>query len=664
MRDRRKCHTSASASQVRTRKQQNQAREPDAALTNSEPFSVTDLEGRLLEVQAQLRQSERALADSQQLAMLGSWSWDINTGLMTWSDELYRILGLHPQQIQASFAAAIQSVHPDERAQLLAKVQRCVRTRQRYNYPNRIVRPNGEIRIMRVLGSVVTDDKGKPVRMFGLCHDITELEKTKEAHRAAEQKYQQIIENAGEGIFQTTPEGSYLMANPALARMHGFSSPRELVGSCRDISQQIYVDPARRDEFKRLLEAHGVVRDFEHEASRKDGRRVWVSVNARAVRDESGKTLYYEGTAQDITERKLAEHALRESEERYRELFENSKDALYVHDLNGMYSSVNRAAEKLTGYTREELIGNQFTMFVNPEYEGQLRAQLRRQLRGATETTCEVEIFTKQGRAVPVEISSRLIFANGAAVGVQACMRDISERRRVQAAARTYSRRLIEAQEAERHRISRELHDQVGQILTAVKMNLRSLQLKCSTPDVVASIDDNMKVIDEAVDQVRDLSVDLRPSLLDDFGLATAVRWYLDRQSRMTGVLAGLAIRSLNEDDRFSSELETACFRIVQEAVTNVVRHASASYISVVLERMGQTLVVRISDNGNGFDLRVTRSAAATLGLRGMEERVQAFGGSITIDSTPQIGTHICARFPIPLPQGRAYSAAMSAVVS
>jgi PAS domain S-box-containing protein len=667
MRDRRKDHTSVRPPKRRIRKTRTDSCKipaaVEAALSN-ETFSLTDLEGRLLEVQAQLRQSEQELADAQQLATLGSWSWDINTGLMTWSDELYRILGLHPQQIQASFAASIEHVHPDDREQVLEALERCLRTRERYNLPNRIIRPNGEVRTIRVVGSVIVDEYGTPVRMFGLCHDITELEKTKEAHRAAERKYQQIIENAGEGIFQTTPEGFYLMANPALARMHGFNSPRELIQSCRDISHEIYVDPARREEFKRLFEKHDVVRDFEHQAFGKDGRRVWVSVNARVVRDEDGKILYYEGTVQDITERKRAEQALRESEERYRELFQNSKDALYVHDMQGTYTSVNRAAEKLSGYAREELIGKQFTMVLSHEYEEQVRRQLKNQLEESIEATCEVEIITKQGRHVPVEISSRLIFANGVAVGVQGCMRDVSERRRVQAAARMYSRRLIEAQEAERHRISRELHDQVGQILTAVKMNLYSLQQKCSAPDIVSSIQDNMKVIDEAVDQVRDLSVDLRPSLLDDFGLVIALRWYLDRQTRSCGVPSQLTTHCVSEDDRFASELETACFRIVQEAVTNVIRHARASHISVVLERIGPDLMVWITDNGNGFDLRVTRSAAATLGLRGMEERVQAFGGSITIDSTPEIGTQICARFPIPFPQSRAYSAVLSAAMT
>ena len=209
--------------------------------------------------------------------------------------------------------------------------------------------------------------------------------------------------------------------------------------------------------------------------------------------------------------------------------------------------------------------------------------------------------------------------------------------------SRAYSRRLIEAQEAERHRISRELHDQVGQILTAVKMNLHSLWEKCDAPEIQASIQDNMEVIDEAMDQVRDLSVDLRPLLLDDFGLLVALRWYLDRQS---SIATEFNARGVCEEDRFSTELETACFRIVQEAVTNVVRHAKANRIVVTLERIESYLMLLISDDGVGFDLSVLRNGAATLGLRGMEERVHALGGLITIDSSPSLGTEICARLP------------------
>ena len=218
---------------------------------------------------------------------------------------------------------------------------------------------------------------------------------------------------------------------------------------------------------------------------------------------------------------------------------------------------------------------------------------------------------------------------------------------------RAFVRSLIEAQEDERRRVSIELHDQVGQILTAVKMNLHALRKTCSNaPEILASIEQNLNVINEAVEQVKDLSVDLRPRLLDDFGLVVAVRWYLDRQTTNSGVTVEFVSLSLTEDDRFPAALETACFRIVQEGATNIVRHAGAKRICVKLERTGNELVLVISDDGVGFDpeaVRAAETASATWGLTAMEERAQAAGGTLTIDSAPNRGTQICAIFPLAL---------------
>ena len=229
------------------------------------------------------------------------------------------------------------------------------------------------------------------------------------------------------------------------------------------------------------------------------------------------------------------------------------------------------------------------------------------------------------------------------------------------AAARDYSRRLLEAQEAERYHMSRRLHDQVGQTLTALKMNLYALQQQFNTAETISAINNNLAVIDEAIDQVRDLSTDLRPLLLDDFGLAVALRWYLDRQAKRCDVAIEFLTSSLNDEERFSPELETACFRIVQEAVTNVVNHAHANRVVVRLERSEPDLVLSISDDGAGFDLNAIHT---TLGLRGMEERVVAVGGSLTISSTRERGTEVRARFPAHPEPGRAFAAAVCDVAT
>jgi PAS domain S-box-containing protein len=351
-----------------------------------------------------------------------------------------------------------------------------------------------------------------------------------------------------------------------------------------------------------------------------------------------------------ITERKRAEAALGESEERYRELFENAKDAIYVHDLKGTYTSINRAAELLSGYTREEIIGRNFADFIAPEHISEMRKKLCMKLRQQGETTYEIAVVTKEGHKVPVEVSSRSIYENGVPVGVQGTARDITERKRAQEALQMFSRQLIETQEQERRRIALELHDQIGQVLTVVKMNLTSVERVCPTPEAAPYIKDNMDLVDEALRLVRDLSIDLRPLLLDDLGLVAALRWYVDRYAARTGVGADFHVELPNEDDRCSRDIETACFRIVQEALTNISRHARAKHVTIRLTEDKSDLLLRVNDDGLGFDLNALQTRtprAATLGLLGMQERASAAGGTIEINSAMSKGTEIRLRFPI-----------------
>ena len=216
----------------------------------------------------------------------------------------------------------------------------------------------------------------------------------------------------------------------------------------------------------------------------------------------------------DLTESERlaqAETALRDSEERYRDLFENSRDALYVHDLNGRYISVNRAAEELTGYSRQEIIGKHYSNFVRPAYLKTVRENFCRKLDVPLETTYETEIACKDGTRKPVEVSSRMIYRNGEPAGVQGTVRDISERKHAQRALHTYSRRLVNAQEAEREIIARELHDNIGQSLKAISLNLKAMQTSGEMHESALSrLRETIDVLEGVLRRVRELSSELR----------------------------------------------------------------------------------------------------------------------------------------------------------
>lgn len=214
-------------------------------------------------------------------------------------------------------------------------------------------------------------------------------------------------------------------------------------------------------------------------------------------------------------------------------------------------------------------------------------------------------------------------------------------------ALRSLSRRLIEVQESERRRFAFELHDEIGQSLTALKLNLELADASMSGP-AVTRLRDGIDLADRVLKQVRSMSLDLRPSLLDDLGLSAALRWYVPQQAQRAGIVADV-IADLGAD-RLPAPVETACFRVVQEAVTNVLRHARASRVSVGAHAFADRVELWIEDDGSGFDVAAARQGiheGRSLGLLGMEERVSLVGGKLSIDSAPGRGARVHITCPL-----------------
>lgn len=272
------------------------------------------------------------------------------------------------------------------------------------------------------------DGDGKPYALCGITTDITERKVMEEALRQAEEKYHSIFDNAVEGIFQSTPSGRYLSVNPALARMYGYASPEELMGSVTDIAHEIYVDPDCREALTRLLDRQGVVRGFEYEAYRKDGCTIWISESVRAVRNGGGKVLYYEGTIEDITERKRAE----EARTRLAAIVECSYDAV-ISMTNGCVTSWNPAAERLLGYSAEEILGKPLDLLVPPTRTGEAKRILEMVLQGERLHDVETERVRKDGRLVDVSLTLFPVKnMAGHITGVSAIVRDITEHKRAE----------------------------------------------------------------------------------------------------------------------------------------------------------------------------------------------------------------------------------------
>jgi len=374
------------------------------------------------------------------------------------------------------------------------------------------------------------------------------------------------------------------------------------------------------------------------------------------LRTEGVATPIVRGMARDITEQRRAEKAMSDLRHELELTMNSMEEGVHRVDMQRNIAFENPAAARMLGWEVAELLGKPAHLTMHhtredgtpyPKEECPIYATLRD---GLTRKVADEVFWRRDGTSFPVEyMTAPMRNDRNEIVAAVVTFRDITDRKRAQDALRTYSQRLIQAQDAERQHIARELHDEIGQVLTAVKMNLQSVQRSSRTADCLPRLDESIDIVDEALGCVRELSIELHPSLLDDLGLTAALRWYVDRYAERTGIMAEV-LNSFKEDERLPRELETACFRIAQEALTNVARHAQAGSVSVHLERSGERMLLTVIDDGVGFDidnLRKKAPAAPTLGLRGMEERALAVGGHIEIDSGSGRGTRVRTIFPL-----------------
>ena len=246
----------------------------------------------------------------------------------------------------------------------------------------------------------------------------------------AEEKYHSVFDHLVEGIFQTTPDGRYLMANAALARIYGYGSPEELMQSITDISRRLYVQEDRREEFTRLMQERDVITGFESQVHRKDGTRIWISENCRAIRDSKGRLLYYEGTVEDITQRRDAEEMVRQSEALYHSLVETLPQNIFRKDLECRFTFANQQFCKTLGRPLEAIVGKTDFDFFPKE----LAEKYQRDDRQVIETGQPYETVEEHqppgGSKLFVQVVKTPLYeANGGIIGLQAIFWDITQQR-------------------------------------------------------------------------------------------------------------------------------------------------------------------------------------------------------------------------------------------
>jgi PAS domain S-box-containing protein len=376
----------------------------------------------------------------------------------------------------------------------------------------------------------------------------------------------------------------------------------------------------------------------------------WLHFTASPIRDNDGKKIGAIETLEDITERKHAEEALHESEKSFRALFEGAYDAIWSHDLEGNIQTANSAAAELSGYPVEELLRMNVKSFMGEESLALAREVGRRLVQHVhVELPYELRMIKKNGSEAICMVSTNLISGEGEARGFHNIARDVTQEKRMQENLRYYLQEITQAQEEERKRIARELHDDTAQLLGSLSRQLDNFVRKKSglAPNEVLFLKDLQAQLNRGVQGVHRFVQDLRPSLLDDLGLIPALRSLMKDMQEYDGI--GSKLEVLGDEKRFAPEFESSLFRIVQEALSNIRRHAQAPEASVVIDFTKDRVRVTISDNGQGFELvgRVDDlPRSGKLGLVGMRERARLLGGTLELKSTPGKGTTLIVEVP------------------
>jgi PAS domain S-box-containing protein len=553
---------------------------------------------------------------------------------------------------------AFENIHPEDRERVRRSFLETVHKGQNSHSEFRILVPSGEMRNIETHRSAVLDTRGRVERVVAVSRDVTERRRFEEVLRARDVQLQEAQMLANLGSWEWDLRTNARTWSEQLWRIFGLRS-EQMPAAFDGFYPLVHPDDRERAaQLARDALRAGDSCENQFRIVRPDGAVRTLHNQARIDRDGSGKAVRVIGVCQDITERKAAEQQMRASQERFRMMVENVRDyAIYLLDMNGYVTSWNLGAERIEGFLADEIIGKHYSRFFLPDHatRGDPGMQLQfASIQGRYES--EGWRVRKNGSEFWAHvIVTPLRDETGNLRGFSEIVHDITDRKRAEEDLHNYadrlkttSRRLVEVQESERRLLAMELHDRVGQNLTALGINLSIVAGGLpagSKPELGARLEDCRALVEGTVDAMRDVMAELRPHALDDYGLPAALRSLASGFSRRTGI--PVAFEKEGRGAELPKPVDLAMFRIAQEALNNVAKHANAKRVEIAIRRRNGNAVLSVSDNGVGFDPQRIEGprAEAGWGLLIMRERAEAVGAQFTLKAGPNSGVQVLVEY-------------------
>jgi PAS domain S-box-containing protein len=537
----------------------------------------------------------------------------------------------------------IKLIYPEDRPMVIDRFMRRLQGDETPSpYIFRVLKKDGDWFWVEI-NSVRTIWEERPAVMANI-KDINDRVESEKKLRESEEKYRDLADSIVDTFFAMDEDFKYIYWNKASEELTGISAKDAIGKHILDIFPN-------NNETRRAMEIYQEVLETQQAQTfvneyHLGGNRYFFEVSAYP--SSKGLSVF----VKDITDRKRVEDTLRESEEKYRTLFESSKDPIYITTLDGAFVDVNGAFLDLFGYTSGDLTDLRARdVYVNPDQRFIFRDEIERK---RFVRDYELKLRKKNGEEMNCLVTASVRQADDRSIlCYQGFIRDVTEQRRAEdeltksrEQLRNLSAYLQSTREQERTSIAREIHDDLGQTLTALKMDLSWLGKWLSKDqeplkERQASMD---KALDMAIESVERIITELRPGMLDDLGLVAAIEWQVGDFQNRTGVRSEVNIDP--EEIILNKERSTAIFRILQECLTNVARHANATKVNVSLIKKDGEIVLQVRDNGKGI-AKEQISHPKSFGLMGIRERVYVFGGNAMIKGILEKGTTVIVRIPL-----------------
>lgn len=576
------------------------------------------------------------------------WDHDLIKNEIWGNKNLYNIYGLEYGKEKINFEMFLQHIHPDQKAGIEERMKIAIKNREAFlseifHFKN----AKGEYRIFYDRAYIKYDDSGNPVRILGAMQDINERETGKQ-QIIREKELSDSIINSLPGIFYLyNKEGKFLRWNGNFETVTGYSS--EEIRHLHPLD--LFDDAGKTLLTEKIANVFVTGKDqIEADFLVKSGEKIPYYFTGLAIEYEDETCLM--GVGLDFSERKKAAEVLMQSEKKYRLLFYNNPLPMWMTTMPGLdIIDVNESAIKQYGYTREEFLKLNAKDMRPPE-DVEIFLKEVKKMKSGINNTRAWRHKRKDGTILHVEIYSHVIFYEGQKVWL-GLSHDVTDKyiaeERLQKSyqdIRQLASNLQNIREDERTNIAREIHDELGQQLTGLKMDIYWLSRKIKSPDkeIAAKLTESIELINATVASVRKIATNLRPSILDDLGLTAALEWQGEEFEKRSGT----RVEFNNEagDILLKPDAVTAIFRIYQELLTNVARHANASLVKLLLQKKGNMVFLGLTDNGIGFD-PVTISKKKTLGLLGIKERTLLLGGTYEFKSRPGEGSETIILIPL-----------------